>query len=166
MLIRWSLLPLVVASAMLIGRPVAAQTAASPQVTYVEQFVTTHRPVQQRVIVPVVEYRERTRLQGLWNPTWVTQRVPVTRWEERIQTSYIPETRRTYRPIIETSGRQLQPVQLAERPRNTTAVGTTPKALRLYDDPPVVAIELPPPGKRTAQQPNTTLQSREFKPGR
>lgn len=166
MLIRWSLLLLMIASTFLMGRPLCAQTPANAQLTYAEQFVTTHRPVQQRVIVPVVEYRERTRLHGLWNPTWVTQRVPVTRWEERIQTTYLPETRRTYRPILETSARQLKPVQLAERPRSTTAAATTPRSLRLYDDLPMVAIEAPPPGTRTAQQPNTVLQSREFKPGR
>ena len=157
MLIRWSQVGLLVASVLLIGGPLGAQTPANSQLTYVEQHVTTHRPVQQRVIVPVVEYRERTRLQGIWNPTWVTQRVPITRWEERIQ------TRRTYRPILETSARQLPPLQLAERPR---ATATTPRALRLYDDLPMVAIEAPPPGTRTAQQPNTVLQSREFKPGR
>ncbi len=165
MLIRWSLGLLLVACPLLIGNPLSAQTPANAQLTYAEQYVTTQRPVQQRVIVPVVEYRERTRLQGLWNPTWVTQRVPVTRWEERIQTTYVPETRRTYRPILETSARQLKPVQLAERPR-TTAAATTPRSLRLYDDPPMVAIEAPPPGTRTAQQPPTVLQSREFKPGR
>lgn len=166
MLIRWSPGLLLVAGVFLGGSPLNAQAPANAQLTYAEQYVTTQRPVQQRVIVPVVEYRERTRLQGLWNPTWVTQRVPVTRWEERIQTTYLPETRRTYRPILETSARQLQPVQLAERPRTTTAAATTPRSLRLYDDLPMVAIDAPPPGTRTAQQPNTVLQPREFKPGR
>lgn len=146
------------------ARSADAQTAPG-QLAYVEQNVVNYQPVQQRVIVPVQQYRTVNRLEGWWNPFgqahWVQRQVPVTRWEERIQTSYVPVTQRQYRPVIETSMRQLPPLQLATRPRAAQAI---PSGGRLYDDLPMVAITSPPPVAQTAQTPRTTLAPQTFKP--
>jgi hypothetical protein len=148
-----------------------AQNAPLPgQLAYREQVVNTLQPVQQRVIVPVREYRTETRLHGWWNPfrepQLVEHRVPTTRWEERIQTSYVPVPKREFRPVLETSYREAPPLQLAIRPPRTIARGVVQATDRrqLYDDLPLVALQAPPPGARTALVPSTTLAPQTFKP--
>jgi hypothetical protein len=84
--------------AVLVG--LLAQDIRGQSPAFVEQPVTVFRPVQQRVIVPVREYRVQERWESWWNPfrepRLVTRHVPVTRWEERQQTSYIPVIERRY----------------------------------------------------------------------
>ena len=139
-----------------------APAFAPPQVAYVEEQVTSYRPAQQRVIVPVRQYRTETRLHGWWNPFrephLAQHQVPVTRWEERIQTNYVPVTQRRYRPVMETSGRTMPPLLLATRPQSQVSPG----ARQLYDNPPMVAMEAPP--TRTAQAPTSTLVPHTLKP--
>lgn len=138
-----------------------APAFAPPQIAYVEEMVTTYKPTEQRVIVPVREYRSQTRLHGWWNPFrephLATHQIPVTRWEERLQTTYAPVTQRRYRPVYETSGRVMPPLQLATRPQSMTQAAAS---RRLYDDLPVVAMQ-PPPGSQT---PRTTLVPQTYKP--
>lgn len=139
-----------------------AQGAVAPrQLAYVEETVTSYRPVQQRVIIPVREYRTETRLHGWWNPFrephLAQHQVPVTRWEERVQTTYAPVIERKYRPVTETSMRTMPPLKLATRPQ-------TLGARQLYDELPMVAVQAPPAGTRTAQAPATTLAPQTFKP--
>ena len=105
------------------GSSLLAQGAVAPrQLAYVEETVTSYRPVQQRGIVPVREYRTETRLHGWWNPFrephLAQHQIPVTRWEERIQTTYAPVVERKYRPVTETSMRTMPPLKLATRPRS------------------------------------------------
>jgi hypothetical protein len=142
-----------------LARDVSAET-----ITYREELVTENRTAQQRVIVPVREYRMQSRLTNTWEPihgpSWVPARVPYYRWEERLQTTSRPMVRRAYRPVFETSTTPPRPVILAERPRR----GAAAQSPRPYDNPPVVAVQ--PPEARTAQAPATILKPRELKPGR
>lgn len=160
---RWMVLPLTLGAILASRAPAAAQAPAfaPPQVAYVERMETTYRPAQQRVIVPVREYRTETRLQGWWNPfrepQLVQRQVPHTHWEERIQTNYAPVTERRYRPVIETSGRVMPPLELATRPQSLAA---RPK--QLLDDLPMVAVQATPP--RTAQAPVSSLVPQGYKP--
>lgn len=161
---QWAVLPLVGASIIGSAALLYAQAPAfaPPQVAFVEENITTLRPSQQRVIVPVREQRTVTRLQGWWNPfrepQLVQRQVPVTRWEERIQTNYTPVTQRRFRPVIETSARQMPPLILATRPEEIAARGSQ----QLLDDLPMVAMDAPP--ARTAQTPTSTLVPQTYKP--
>ncbi len=161
---RWIVLPLVGTALLGSAALLRAQAPAfaPPQMAFVEEKVTTFSPSQQRVIVPVREYRTVTRLRGWWNPfrepQLVQRQVPVTRWEERIQTNYTPVTQRRYRPVMETSARVMPPLLLATRPETAAAQRSQP----LHDDLPMVAMEAPPP--RTAQVPTTTLVPQTYKP--
>lgn len=162
---RWSLL---VSACCALGLPATVAFGQTPatgqqQIAYVEQMVTTYRPTQQRVIVPVREYRTETRLHGWWNPfrePYVAQRqVPVTRWVERIQTTAVPVAERRYRPVIETSTRVMPPIEFAARPQASSA----PAAPRLYDDLPMVAAQAP--ATKSAQPtPTTALVPQPLKP--
>jgi hypothetical protein len=142
----------------------AANFAAAQSISYREELITENRVTQQRVVVPVREYRVQSRLTGTWEPihgpSWVPARVPYYRWEERQQTTSQPMVRRAYRPVFETSTAPPRPVILAERPRRTESA----RVPRVYDNPPIVAVQ--PPPARTAQAPATILKPRELKPGR
>jgi hypothetical protein len=141
-----------------------ASAASAQQVTFREELVTENRPIRQHVIVPVREYRVQSRLTNTWEPihgpSWVLTPTPYLRWEERLQTTYQPVVRRAYRPVIETSTTPPRPVILAERPRRAES----PRAVRAYDNLPLVAVQ--PPTNRTAQAPRTTLTPKELKPSR
>jgi hypothetical protein len=142
----------------------AASQAAAQSISYREELITENRVTQQHVIVPVREYRVQSRLTPTWEPihgpSWVPARVPYYRWEERQQTTSQPIVRRAYKPVFETSATPPRPVILAERPRRAEVS----RALRAYDNPPIVAVQ--PPEARTAQAPATILKPRELKPGR
>jgi hypothetical protein len=151
-----------------------AQAQSPPgDLALIEQPVTTWQPVTQRVIVPVRTYHTERRVHGWWNPFQephvAYHQVPTTRWEERLQTTYAPVTRRQFSFRPHTGTQPLPPLVFATPPRMPTAVARSqPSGVRpppqLYDQPRLVAV--PPPAAaspaRTAQTPatNSTLVPR------
>jgi hypothetical protein len=142
----------------------------------VSQPVTTWRPVQQQVIVPVREYRAVRNIWtpvarpfDAWNPNaqrfaWASPAPPPapafryvarTRWEERLQTSYVPVTRNqvTLQPH---AGNALPPLvfatpvtsQATMLARGRLPAASSP-ASQLYDQPQMVAV--PAPGAATTR---------------
>lgn len=171
-----------------------ARLANGQATALVEQQVTQYQPVQQRVIVPVREYRTVTRLHGWWNPFrephYATHHVPVTRWVEQVQTTYVPVTRLQYRAETVASSKPAPPLVLATGnpplfaqryapfaapalPVQGANVAARP-ALRLYDDPPMVAVQPVGSGRLASRPapaaapavpaPQTTLSPRGLSP--
>lgn len=144
----------------------AAQAQSPPgDLALVEQPVTTWQPVTQRVIVPVRTYHTERRVHGWWNPFQephvAYHQVPTTRWEERLQTTYVPVTRRQFAFRPHTGSQPLPPLVFATPPSVPTAIAQQrPAGLRpppeLYDQPRLVAVPPPAANARTAQAPATT----------
>lgn len=126
-----------------------ASVAGAEETVYVEQHVTSYQPVQRRVIVPVREIRPETRLHGWWNPFRepysAVHYVPQTRWEERIETAYVPVTKRQYVAQQQTSltGQPSPPIKFAQKPA-TSPKPTVPQVAgrtwKQVDAQPVVPI--------------------------
>lgn len=153
------------------------------EVVLSEQSVITYRPVQKRVVAPIKEYHAETRVSNWWNPFkqphYTVHYVPSLRWEERMETSYIPQTHKQYIAETRVSQAAPQPLVLAQRPVKPVAipahVASQPVALpvRMQDSLPMVPVVATRPATtyRQAQihephstlvpsQPSTTLQPR------
>lgn len=171
---RWQLSTTALALVTVLGASALlaqAPPGASQQIVLNEQLVTTYQPVQRRVVVPIREYRTETSVQNWWNPFQtpqvVTRSVPKLRWEERIETSFVPSTHKQYTAqaqLTQTPGPAL--VLAAPQPRRTmNSVITTPplqvaaKPRQMQDNPPLVPVS---GAIRQAQAPaaNTTLAPR------
>ncbi len=115
---------------LLLSNLAHAQAPAGYEFAYGERMVTTYRPVQQHVIVPVRESFPRTPLLNFGGalPYYETK----TRWEERWETNYVPSTQRQYVAEARPATKQepfityAQPpaTQVVARPAPTTMVRT------------------------------------------
>ncbi|WP_146429831.1 hypothetical protein [Blastopirellula retiformator] len=98
---------------------------------YVERFTTDMHESQRTVSVPVTEYRWEAYTPisiNIFAPPRVAYRwVPVTRWEQRVETVRTPVTRRDLVPETRTVSRPVTTTRMVEdKVISRVAVSTTP----------------------------------------
>jgi hypothetical protein len=82
-------------------RPVMDQQFVTQQQTYLQpELVTTTRPLQRTLMIPVTQYELQTKWHGRWNPfvqpSLGYHYVPRTRFEPRVETIHVPSTETRY----------------------------------------------------------------------